>query len=105
MRMKVRQPEAPRLRAASYSDPCSCISGISSRATKGKVTKIVAGTPDAVVALQSDGQMSSRFFFLPLPVWRCGREFRQLLAGFELLPPLAQPSLLSEMQQAARLHR
>ena len=42
---KVCKPEAPSVSAASSSTvPCSCISGISSRATKGKVTKIVAST-------------------------------------------------------------
>ncbi len=30
--------------ASSSLTPCSCISGISSRATKGKVTKMVAST-------------------------------------------------------------
>ena len=44
-RQKVCQPPAPSDSAASSSSvPCSCISGISSRATKGKVTKIVAST-------------------------------------------------------------
>ena len=44
-RKKVCQPLAPRARAASSSScPCACSSGISSRATKGKVTKIVART-------------------------------------------------------------
>ncbi|MNC58938.1 hypothetical protein D3C75_1087100 [compost metagenome] len=39
------QPLAPSRRAASSSwVPCSCISGISSRATNGTVTKIVAST-------------------------------------------------------------
>ena len=42
---KVCQPEAPSVSAASSSSvPCACISGISSRATNGKVTKIVAST-------------------------------------------------------------
>ncbi|MCY1244633.1 hypothetical protein D9M72_577230 [compost metagenome] len=42
---KVCQPEAPSTIAASSSSlPCACISGISSRATKGKVTKMVAST-------------------------------------------------------------
>ncbi len=41
--MKVRQPEAPSVSAASSSArPCSCITGMSSRATKGKVTNMVA---------------------------------------------------------------
>ena len=44
-RKKVCQPLAPSDSAASSSCvPCSCISGTSSRATKGKVTKIVAST-------------------------------------------------------------
>ncbi|MNR45116.1 hypothetical protein D3C85_1639340 [compost metagenome] len=42
---KVCQPEAPSTMAASSSSlPWACISGISSRATNGKVTKIVAST-------------------------------------------------------------
>lgn len=68
------------------------------------VSFIAAGTPDAVVALQSDRQMSSRFSFLPIPVWRYGREFRQLLAAFERLLPLSIPSDLAESSLAARLH-
>ena len=44
-RQKVCQPLAPSESAASSSVlPWSCISGISSRAMKGKVTKIVAST-------------------------------------------------------------
>ena len=44
-RKKVCQPLAPSVSAASSSSvPCACISGISSRATKGKVTKMVAST-------------------------------------------------------------
>src|SRR5450830_1028946 len=42
---KVFHPEAPSTSAASSSSlPCDCISGISSRATKGKVTNTVAST-------------------------------------------------------------
>ena len=44
-RRKVCQPEAPSVSAASSSSrPCACMSGISSRAMNGKVTKIVAST-------------------------------------------------------------
>ena len=44
-RQKICQPPAPSTRAASScSLPCACISGISSRATKGKVTNTVAST-------------------------------------------------------------
>ena len=44
-RQNVTTPDAPMETAASSSDtPCSCIKGISWRATNGKVTKIVAST-------------------------------------------------------------
>src|SRR5512140_997908 len=44
-RQKVCQPEAPSDTAASSSSlPCACISGMSSRAMNGKVTKMVAST-------------------------------------------------------------
>ena len=44
-RQKICQPEAPSTRAASScSSPCACISGMSSRATNGKVTNTVAST-------------------------------------------------------------
>ncbi|MNT37241.1 hypothetical protein D3C72_1733690 [compost metagenome] len=42
---KVCQPVAPSTMAAcSSSVPCACISGMSSRAMKGKVTNTVAST-------------------------------------------------------------
>ena len=44
-RRKIWKPEAPSTRAASSSSvPAACISGISSRATNGNVTKSVAST-------------------------------------------------------------
>ena len=44
-RKKVCQPLAPSTMAASSSsEPCSCISGISSRAMNGAVMKVVAST-------------------------------------------------------------
>ena len=44
-RQNVCQPFAPRVTADdSSSVPCACISGMSSRATNGKVTKAVART-------------------------------------------------------------
>ena len=44
-RRNICQPDAPNTRAASSSSvPCACINGISSRATNGKVTKMVAIT-------------------------------------------------------------
>jgi len=48
-RRKMAKPPAPSEAAASSSSrPCACISGISSRATKGKVTNSVASTMPGV---------------------------------------------------------
>ncbi|MPN41779.1 hypothetical protein SDC9_189334 [bioreactor metagenome] len=59
------QPLAPRTTAASFpSLPCACISGISSRATKGKVTKTVAstipGTAKMILMSWSDSQLPNQ---------------------------------------------
>ena len=44
-RKKMETPPAPNVVAASSSSvPCDCINGISSRATKGRVTRMVAST-------------------------------------------------------------
>ena len=49
-RRNICHPEAPSVTAASSSvTPCSSISGISSRATNGSVTKIVARTTAVTV--------------------------------------------------------
>ena len=71
-RQNVCKPLAPSSRAASSSSvPCACISGISSRATNGKVTNIVASTmPD-----------TAKMTWMP---WR--------------LQPRAEPALPAEQQ-------
>ena len=54
-RRNVCQPLAPSTIAASSSSvPCSSMSGISSRATKGKVTKIVASTMPGTAKMIAD---------------------------------------------------
>lgn len=63
-----------------------------------------AGTRDAVLALRADGQFSTRFRALQMPKWRLDHDFLRLLAGFERVLPLEEPSGLAGRELAGRLH-
>ncbi|CAM5775105.1 hypothetical protein LMIY3S_04856 [Labrys miyagiensis] len=63
-----------------------------------------AGTRDAVRVLHTDPQHASRFDVATLPLWELNAEFQRLLAGFEKVIPLKQPSRLHEPELAALLH-
>ncbi len=52
------------------------------------------GTEDALFAVQSDAQISSRFEPLHLPRWQADEAFRQLLGALETTLPLRKPSNL-----------
>lgn len=62
------------------------------------------GTRDAILALHSDPQLSSRFEPMGLPRWQLDAEFLRLLASFEVLLPLAKPSNLATREIAIKLH-
>lgn len=64
---------------------------------------VVAGTPDAIRAVGTDGQLSTRFKAFGLPRWELNREFLQLLASFEAILPLAEPSNLATREMAIKL--
>lgn len=71
--------------------------------TRRKISIIGAGTPDAFSLMQLDTQFSSRFTPAPLPAWEMDISWRSLLASFERLIPLTEPSGLSEPRFAQRL--
>ena len=48
-----------------------------------KMGVVLVGTADAVVALQTDAQMSSRFTPMELPRWGESEEFRRFLHAFQ----------------------
>lgn len=64
---------------------------------------MVAGTPDAIRALSTDGQLSTRFKTFGLPRWELNLEFLQLLASFKAVLPLAEPSDLASREMAIKL--
>jgi type II secretory pathway predicted ATPase ExeA len=61
------------------------------------------GTLEAVRAIQADPQLASRFHRAELPLWRMDRQYRKLLASFERMLPLKQPSKLSRKPLATQL--
>lgn len=50
------------------------------------------GTREAYLAIRSDDQLENRFEPFPLPPWEDGQEFGRLLASFETVLPLREPS-------------
>ena len=60
-------------------------------------------TADALRAIQTDPQLANRFQPLALPKWTLNEEYRKLLASFERLLPLRQPSHLHHPDLAAEL--
>ena len=65
---------------------------------------IAAGTREALLALNHDPQMTSRFEVLSLPRWNLDPEFLRLLASFERVLPLAEPSMLTEREKATAIY-
>lgn len=61
------------------------------------------GTREAVRVLHTDPQHASRFDVIQLPLWEKNKEFQKLLAAFEKVLPLKQPSKLYSPNLASRL--
>lgn len=65
---------------------------------------VCVGIRESIRALHTDSQLSSRFEAHPLPRWKLDREFVALLASFEKILPLAEPSGLTRAETATRIH-
>jgi Bacterial TniB protein len=50
------------------------------------------GTREAYLAIRTDDQLENRFEPFLLPIWEDGLEFGRLLASFETVLPLREPS-------------
>lgn len=68
-----------------------------------QIPLVGVGTADALRAIQTDPQLANRFQPLALPKWTLNEEYRKLLASFERLLPLRQPSHLHHPDLAAEL--
>jgi hypothetical protein len=62
------------------------------------------GTREAVRVLHTDPQHASRFDVASLPTWSLDKDFQRLLASFEKVLPLRNPSRLHAPELATKLH-
>lgn len=90
--------EVHHLLAGSYREQRASLNLIKYLANDLQMSVVLVGTSDAVVALQTDAQMSSRFTPMELPRWSESEEFRSFLHAFERLLPLRRPSLLAQRE-------
>ena len=88
--------EVHHLLAGNYREQRASMNLLKYLANDLKMSVVLVGTGDAVVALQSDAQMSSRFPPIELPRWGESDEFRRFLHAFERLLPLKKSSLLAQ---------
>ncbi len=63
------------------------------------------GTREAYLAIRSDDQLENRFEPFLLPAWEDGPEFGRLLASFETVLPLCEPSGLGAPAMRAHVLR
>lgn len=68
-----------------------------------QVPIVGAGTKDAFRAIQTDPQLANRFTPVLLPRWTLDADFLRLLASFERMIPLADPSNLHDTTMATKL--
>jgi len=68
-----------------------------------RVPIVGVGTADAARAVQTDPQLANRFQPEVLPHWELNADFARLLASFESLLPLKQPSGLADQGMASRI--
>ena len=68
-----------------------------------QVPIVGVGTKDAFRAIQTDPQLANRFEPALLPRWTFDNDFLRLLASFERMLPLAEPSNLHDTSLATKL--
>lgn len=88
--------EVHHLLAGNYREQRAAMNLLKYLANDLQMSVVLIGTADAVVALQTDPQMSSRFTPMELPRWGESEEFRRFLHAFERLLPLKHPSSLAQ---------
>lgn len=70
---------------------------------KMKISLVAVGVKKAFLAIHSDEQLANRFEPFMLPRWQDDEEMDDLLASFEMLLPLRQPSNLTAPNKKAKI--
>jgi len=90
--------EVHHLLAGTYREQRAALNLLKFLANDLRASIVLVGTDDAVIALQSDTQMVSRFTPFEIPRWRESDAFRRLLSAFERILPLRRPSDLARRE-------
>jgi Cdc6-like AAA superfamily ATPase len=92
--------EVHHLLAGTYREQRAALNLLKFLANDLRASIVLVGTDDAVLALQSDSQMVSRFTPFEVPRWRESETFRRLLSAFERILPLRRRSDLAQRETA-----
>lgn len=68
-----------------------------------QISMVCSGIRDAYNAIQTDTQLANRFEPIVLPRWSYDEEYLRLLASFESIIPLKEPSYLTEGEIAKKI--
>ena len=68
-----------------------------------RISMVCSGTREAFNAIQTDPQLANRFEPKVLKKWRNDEEYLRLLASFETLLPLKEPSMLIESSISTKI--
>lgn len=84
--------EVHHLLAGSHREQRASLNLLKYLANDLKISVVAVGTSDALIALQTDAQVSSRFTPFEIPRWSETEDFRRLLRAFEQVLPLRSAS-------------
>jgi hypothetical protein len=93
--------EIHHLLAGSYTKQRNCLNVLKYLGNELCVPIVGMGTAEAMRAVQTDPQLANRFTPEVLPKWSKNAEFARLLASFERVIPLKNPSQLVNPELAS----
>ena len=88
--------EVHHLLAGTYREQRASMNLLKYLANDLRISIVLVGTSDAMLALETDAQMRSRFSPFEVARWRESDDFRRLLSAFERVLPLRRPSNLAQ---------
>lgn len=95
--------EIHHILAGNLNKQRNFLNGIKYLGNELQIPIVGVGTYDAFNAIQTDPQLSNRFEPMMLPQWKINADYQRLLASFERMLPLKNPSTLTEQTLALKL--
>lgn len=95
--------EAHHVLAATPREQRACLNLLKFLSNALHCCIVALGTHEALIAMQSDAQIASRFAPLELPRWRESDDLRRFLVALERTLPLREASHLAERDSVSLL--